>query len=178
MLAGVVAALAGTAYVYHRGHAAGYAERELACSAEVDSLRSAAMEAVRQATALRESWRISADRAAEQLAQARERIVETERRANERIKSLASEHRRSLSAALVRVLNERTEISERAGGGDGAASGTATGTNAPPSAAAGDRVGYASERSVATWVLACRSGYDSCRAQLHGLQDWVREVTN
>lgn len=165
---------------YVAGHNSGYDTRDLECKAQIGDIESRALEAERQAVAVKEKSRILADRAAEQVASLREQLAKTEQRMKNEIARLASAHRVALNRELTSLLNRqsRNDIEERR---VSETSSPTAGTSPQAAATTANRDRYsgggASERSVANWIVACRTGYDSCRAQLHGLIDYVRTVT-
>lgn len=178
-IVGAVVIIGALGWLYASGRSSGYAKRDLECKAETAVLESRAIEAERQATALREKGRILADRLAAQAAEAQAQLDAAKRTADERINSMASAARRNLDAALVRLLNGLTPI--RSSGGDPASAATA-GTAAPVPAAASDparpAAGYASERAVVRAIADCRIGYESCRVRHSALAEWAEAVTN
>lgn len=175
-MAGTLVLVFCVAAIWFYGNRSGIAKRDLQCKAEIAAIESRAIEAERQAVALREKGRILADRLAAQAADAQAQLDAVRRSANDEIERRASAARRNLDSALVRLLNGLTPIrsSDQAG--------TATaGTAAPVPAARADPVGpaggFASERAVVRAIADCRIGYESCRTRHSALAEWVEAIT-
>ena len=157
------------------GYTAGVAQRDLECRAEVAAIESRAIEAERQAGALREKGRILADKLAQQAADAQAALDAAHKEAQREIDRRASASRRTLDAALVRLLNNLTPIRESGGGGQ--TSTASAGAAAQVSSTRSDSAGFASERAVVRAIADCRIGYESCRQRHSALAEWAESVT-
>ena len=171
LAAAVLTASHWKAFVFGRTvERAEWVEREAAWQAQRAEL-------ARQAQSERERGRAAADRLAAQLAEQRSTIESLHGRLQREIQARTSATRRCLDAGLTRMLNETSVVREHVG----EAGAAAAGVDAQASAAAADRDRHpgagASERSVAVALAQARTGYESCRSQLHRLIDWVEEVT-
>lgn len=162
---------------YTKGRGDGWAVRDGECKVQLAGIESERAEQARQAFAWKERSRRLADELAEQAAQAEAKLNDYRKRMANEIDRLASNNRRSLDAALVRVLNQRAEIREYV---DGRPVAAAAGTAAPDAGTRADSAGSSggtSERALAHWIVAAKASYETCRTRLHALQDWVATVT-
>lgn len=157
------------------GYNAGHAQRDLQCKAEIAVIETRAIEAERQAGALREKGRVLADKLAAQAAETQAALEAAHKEAQREIDRRASASKRSLDSALVRLLNNLTPIRESSGGGQ---TGTAAAGTAPQvSSTRSDTAGFASERAVVRAIADCRIGYESCRQRHSALAEWAESVT-
>ena len=163
----------------------GYQDRDLSCAvekAEKDrkitaltqeklAYQSSAMEAERQARAVREAGRIRADQLAEELAATRASLATTRERTARELARHASATRQCFSGSVASLLNASTGVrgpdvlvptspGDRAGP---VAGGTA---NPPQAAATGPDGPGTSEQAAAGALMLARDSFASCRDQL------------
>lgn len=171
VVAVALAALGGGAYI--KGRSNGYEKRDLMCKAEIAAVESRAIEAERQATALREKGRILADRLATQAAEAQAALDAARRDFDATLNARTSALKRNLDASLVRLLNELTPVRSSGDPASAAASGVAPQVSSTRS----DTAGFASERAVVRAIADCRIGYEACRQRHGALATYVEEIT-
>lgn len=121
----------------------------------------------------REEYREIGRRLVSELAVVKEKLAGLNATAQERIIVRTRVDRRCLDSDITRLLNSTSRIRETTAPAAGAAQEVAPAAGHPDRHSAEDDGSGASERSVATNLLACRTGYEGMREQLHALIDDV-----